>query len=208
MKPRVAIFGAGFLGTHIAIEVIPLVSSILIVDREDIEPENYENSIYPAGLIGHSKAKALASLLTILTRKPTAVYKKDVNTVDDLDKIYDRHPFDIGILTFDNIYSRNLVLHWANARKIDLLSAGVTQNQAVVLWREQLAPATEKEAEIIEKSARQVRDICTRLEFRPMGALVASLVFISLYKYTLTGKKTGYIAHINNGIKAYEVTCE
>ena len=149
-------------------------------------------------MVGKKKVFALGSLLSILSGRSIILYNKYIKDVEDLEKLYSMTPWDIGIVTFDNVKARRIALDFSIKRDIPTLFAGVSLNYAYVDWERNIKlPQSDEE---IEDEIRRIRDICTRLEFRPLGSLVASLVMVSIVEYITSGRRISHIASIERGI--------
>lgn len=196
----VGFFGAGFLGSWIAIQLLPLFDEFLVVDGDRVEMDNYDNALFLRSQEGRSKSVALGSLLRMMTPKPVHVWQKRIESHDDLDVIARKFDIDLGILTFDNLDSRIMVHDWAIKRGIELLEVGVTENYGLALWKEQIQhPRTEEEKRIVEERVRAVRDVCTRVQFRPLGAIMAGIVGMIVQRWLDSKEKVGFTVSITDG---------
>ena len=97
-KITVVFFGCGFLASHILPNILPFCKKIIFIDKENIEPENYENSLYPKGFVNRRKVSALSTLTQLLTSIPTMPIHKEIKTKEDLNV-----DADFAFVTFDNI---------------------------------------------------------------------------------------------------------
>ncbi len=193
---KVLLFGAGFLGSHIVLDLIPFVDEFIVVDRELVQPENYDNSLYPIGFIGKYKTLALASLLRILTRKRIILYNKNIVCRDDLLRIIKLYKPDLIIVSVDNVDARKLAKEVVVENNIPCLFVGVTENHVYIDWDKHVIIPSDRES--VEEAIHRVRDVCTRVDFRPLAGLVQGLVAIAIKTYIDTRRKNAYIASIDN----------
>ena len=199
-RPTSLFLGAGFLTSHLLPQITPLVGRIVLVDRERVEKGNYDNSILPKGYSNRRKVSALAALSQILSSVPVVTIHSNVNDVDRLLKIHEDHQPDIAFVTFDNVPSRKVAREYALRTETPAIFLGVTENYAYVDWADGVVlPETDEEEREVEEAMRRIRDVCTRLEFRPLGSLAASLAFHTFTAWLWNGRRIAMMASVEEG---------
>jgi hypothetical protein len=202
MQLNILFCGCGFLATNIVQQVIPHARSIILVDREKIEKDNYNNSIFPKNLIGKRKVSALSNLLQVLTSKQVTPYHKNIQDVSELNHVQERFNVDFTFVTFDNVEARKIAQKSANELNIPTLFVGVTEGFIYIDWAENLVlPETDDEISRIEEEYKRVRDVCTRLEFRPLGAIAGSIAYNTFVNYIKHKEKHMYHVSVRDKIK-------
>ena len=160
---------------------------------------NYDNHIIPRGYVGRRKVTALASLVQILCPVKVVPIHMNVKRKEQLAEIASKYNVDLTICTFDNIESRVLVRDWALESKIPTLFIGVTQNHVYIDWAEYIMlPETDEERRRVEDEMRRIRDVCSRIEFRPLGSLAASLAYLAVVKFIKDEVKIRYVVSIED----------
>ena len=208
-KFNILFAGCGFLGTHIAMFVIPHADHMVFLDRERIEKGNYDNAIFPKNYTGRRKVMALASLIQLISTSRTTPIHINIQTREELAEICDNNDINFIFVTFDNIEARLLVRDYALESGIPTLFAGVTESFGYIDWANYLVlPETPEEIESIKEYVKQIRDVCTRLEFRPLGAETASKAYHAFIRYTEHGEKHQYQISIKDTIQHTHVRRE
>ncbi len=186
---KVVMFGCGFLSSHILPHILPFVDSLVLVDKDRIEKENYENGLFLKDYIGKFKTTNLSMLTRLLSHIPIEVHQKTIRNPKDFDDLKNA---DLGIVTFDNPLARKLV---KDNIPYPCLNVGVTENYFLVNWLENVD--IDCSDSIIEHMA-QVRDVCERKEFRSLGMLASSFAVHTFYLFVSTGIKYSYYTGLNN----------
>ena len=191
--------GCGFLASNFLPFILPHTSQIILIDRERIEPVNYDNHIIPKGYEGRRKVTALASLIQVLSNVPVIPIHMNVKTAGQLIELHEQLKPDIAVCTFDNILSRIIAQQYALETGTPMLFIGVTENYIYVDWDEHVVlPSPDDEG--VQEEVRRIRDICSRLEFRGLGAIAAGLAYYSFRKWLENGSKVAVIASTKDGI--------
>jgi len=187
--------GCGFLTSHYILDLLPHLDRVILLDRERLEKENLDNYIAPVGSIGKRKVAVLASFLQILSPIPVTVINQNVKTVEDLKRLHRIFEPDIVFLSFDNLESRILVKDYVMEMEVPAINVGVTENYVMVDWVDRIRwPEDPAEIERVKREISAVRKVCSRLEFRGLGALSSALVYYVFRHFLDTGNQIGYIA--------------
>ncbi|MFX0095220.1 MAG: ThiF family adenylyltransferase [Candidatus Hodarchaeota archaeon] len=191
-KVKILLLGCGFLASHIVPAILPYCSQITLVDYDRVEPENYENALYLKGQTQKFKVRALANTIQVLSSIPVNPIHKFIKKVSDIPP-----GSDIAIVTFDNIKARRIAANLP----IPALGVGVTENYAIVEWIDQYPlPNSEEDIAKVEQEMLRIRDVCSRLEFRSLGSLIAAYTFHVFRIWLETSKKQSYQVSIQNGL--------
>lgn len=195
-KRNFGFFGCGFLATHIIPTILPFAETITLIDKDRIEGGNYDNAIFPKALNNTRKVTAVSNLVQILSSTPTYPIYKHVGSIEDIPS-----QIDFGIISFDNIPSRQLGLTYLETKNIPGLNVGMTENYGIVDWAEftELPRSVEEIAEIEARMA-EIADVCERIEFRTLGALMGAYTSQVIYDYLENDTKKGYILNIRDGV--------
>ena len=81
--------------------------------------------------------------------------------------------------------------------KTPTLFVGVTANHVYIDWAENIALPDGEELVKVEQELREIRDVCTRIQFRGLGLLATTLAYYAFIKWLWEKEKTAYLAHIN-----------
>jgi len=178
---KVMILGCGFLSSHIAPYLTPHVDQFILVDREKIEHVNYDNYIIPKYQKGRRKVTAFASLLQILSEcRTTPIHMSIKDETDVMNLISDFGP-DLVIVGFDNIRSRIAARNALARAGIPAIHIGVNENYIYIDWNESVSlPDTEERIKHAEADMARVRKVCSRLEFRGLGAFASAAAYHSI----------------------------
>jgi hypothetical protein len=188
-KKTVLVAGVGFLATHLVPHLLPHANLVLL-DRDSVEQGNYDNAIFPKHYIGRWKVSAVASLVQLLSATRTAVVHKNVKTVEQLQLICTEHNVEFMVVTFDNPEARLIARDCAITYNIPTLFIGVTEGFIYIDWAESVVlPETPEELEVVKAEIARVHDVCTRLEFRPLGALAAGYAYYAFTQWLTTGER-------------------
>lgn len=197
-KVRALFLGCGFLGSNLVPQVLPHLSSLVLVDRDEVELGNYDNHLIPKGYEGRKKVMALASLVSLLSEVPVFPVHMNVQKMEQLMDLQSKFNPDIVICSFDNVESRALVKEYSSRSGIPTLFLGVTENYIYIDWGENLVlPRGD-----ISSVLRGVRDVCSRLDFRALGSLASALAYYSFREWLMNDSEISFIAHISeDGIR-------
>ncbi len=191
-KYDVLFLGCGFLATHILPCILSFCKKLILVDKERVEKVNYDNALYLKGFVNRRKVSALGNLAQLLSSVPMIPIHKELRNEQDLK---DLPLADFAFITFDNIKARQL----AQKLTIPALQVGVTENYAVVEWNSHvMLPTTSDEMARVEAEMRQIRDACSRIEFRTLGAMAASLASHAFYVWCQERKKMAFYLTIQD----------
>jgi hypothetical protein len=201
---RVMVLGCGFLASHYLPHLLPHSSHIVLIDRERVEKYNYDNHIIPKGYEGRRKVTAQAALLQLLSSIPVTPIHLSIKRMKQLEVLAKEHRPDIAFVSFDNIESRVLARDWAIKSKVPTLFIGVTEDHIYVDWAESvvLPQADDKRVKAV---LERIRDVCSRLEFRGLGALAAGVTYTSFVRWLRNGEKVGYMISVTDRISLAEL---
>ncbi len=201
-KVKIMFLGCGFLVTHIIPHVLPFSSHLILVDREKIEKNNYDNSIFPKNYVGKRKVTALASLVQVLSSVPVTPIHLNISKPEQLLEIHVKYKPDFVFVTFDNIKSRIIAKEYA-LNTVPALFVGVTENYVYIDWGKNVVlPKGPKEIEEVEKELERIRDVCTRLEFRGLGAVAAAYSYIAFSRWVENREKYAFMISIRENINS------
>jgi len=189
--------GCGFLASHLIPHILPFADHIILVDKERVERANYENAILPKAYVGKRKVSATATLIQILSSTKTTLHHTEIKNTDQLLKLHEKHKPDFCFVTFDNIKARKIAKEYATKTKTPTLFVGVTANHVYIDWAENIALPDGEELVKVEQELREIRDVCTRIQFRGLGLLATTLAYYAFIKWLWEKEKTAYLAHIN-----------
>lgn len=195
-KVSVLFFGLGFLFSHTLPSIVPYLRRAVLVDREFVEPANYDNAFIPKGFVNRRKTSAALALLSLFSDAEAVVYHKEVATPEDLLGIAREHGVDLVYATVDNIPARKVAR--AVAGEVPVLMAGVTEGFGYVDWADRAT--VPEETEEIRRSIERVRDACTRIEFRPLGAVIGALAGTAIVTWVSNGRRVGYYVWERGGV--------
>lgn len=194
--------GCGFLATHLIANVIPHAEEIILVDRERIESVNYDNSIYLKNQGNKRKVTSVATYLQLLTNVTVVPHHENLKNEDDLLKIKESFHPDIAICTFDNLEARALITMFHNDLDCPILYIGVTENFIYIDWDKLVLPYVGTEWNAVKEEMKRVRDVCTRLEFRPLGLFASAFAYKSIVEWMNSGKKMGWMVSVKEKVEA------
>jgi hypothetical protein len=201
---KVLLLGCGFLASNFLPFILPHASHVILLDRERIEPINYDNHVIPKGYEGRRKVTALASLIQVLSNVPVTPIHMNVKTAGQLIELHNQLRPDIAICTFDNIMARIIAQQYALETKTPTLFIGVTEDYIYVDWDEYVVLPSPNDERVGEE-LRRVRDVCSRIEFRGLGALAAGLAYFSFRKWLEDESKIAFIASTKDGVSIKEL---
>ncbi len=195
---RLMFLGCGFLASNLIPFILPHASQIILIDRERVETANYDNYILPKGYEGKRKVTALAALIQILSNVPVTPIHTNVKTVEQLVELHRQLKPDIAICTFDNVTARIIAQRYALETNTPTLFIGVTEDYVYIDWDEYVVlPSSSNE---IAEETRRIRDICSRLEFRGLGAIASGFAYYSFRRWLERGEKVAFIVSTKDGI--------
>jgi len=198
-KLNILFFGCGFIASHLIPFLTPFMNKAVLVDRERLESVNYDNGIYPKGYVGRRKVSALMALLNVLSDLTVVPIHRDISRADELLEIIKSNSVDLMVVSVDNLEARHIALKATADAGIDAVFIGVTEDFGYIDWGDRVYLPSLEEKEDIEEILKGVRDVCTRIEFRPLGALSASLAFTAIFNYILHRSRTAYIFWHSSG---------
>ena len=195
---RLMFLGCGFLASNLIPFILPHASQIILIDRERVETANYDNYVLPKGYEGKRKVTALAALIQILSNVPVTPIHTNVKTVEQLVELHRQLKPDIAICTFDNVTARIIAQRYALETNTPTLFIGVTEDYVYIDWDEYVVlPSSSNE---IAEETRRIRDICSRLEFRGLGAIASGFAYYSFRRWLERGEKVAFIVSTKDGI--------
>lgn len=199
---KVIVFGCGFLTSHLLPQIAPFVEQYILIDREKVEQVNYENYLLPRDHIGKRKVTAFMSLLQALTPASVSPVHMDIKSVAHIEEVCNQFEPDIGILGFDNIPARVLVRDYSKKSGLPVLSLAVSEDFIHVDWVECIPyPPEGPEMDRAVLAMKKIRDVCTRIEFRGLGTLAASLGYQAFVEWKDHKKKLAYMGSTKQGPK-------
>jgi len=195
---RLMFLGCGFLASNLIPFILPHASQIILIDRERVEASNYDNYILPKGYEGKRKVTALATLIQILSNVPVTPIHTNVKAVEQLIELHRQLKPDIAICTFDNVTARIIAQRYALETNTPTLFIGVTEDYVYIDWDEYVVlPLSSNE---IAEETRRVRDVCSRLEFRCLGAIASGFAYYSFRRWLEGGEKFAFIVSTKDGV--------
>lgn len=194
-KKTLLVLGCGFLTSHLIPQITPFVDHFILIDREKIEKVNYDNYLLPKGYESRRKVTAFTVMINMISYSAVSPIHENVRNIAQLERINAEFKPDIAIVGFDNVRGRIIARDFAVQSKIPTLSTSVTENYVHVNWIDRIPfPSSEAEILAVEEAMSKIRDVCTRIEFRMLGTLAASLAYSAFTKYVETGEKVAYTA--------------
>jgi hypothetical protein len=190
-KPSIAIYGCGFLASHLIPNLLPFAERLILIDRERLELENYQNGIFLKNQINRFKTSNLGTITQLFSSVPVSFYQKDIKTPEQIKEI----KADLAIITFDNPESRKLLQEHLD---IPGLNIGVTDKYAAIDWLENMPEIDDSDK--VKESMQNIGDICSREELRWLGVMASSYAFLSFYLYYKYKEKISYYLTVGNGI--------
>jgi len=196
MQDRVTgiMMGCGFLASHLLSFITPLIDHLVFVDMEKIDQVNYDNYIILKNYSNKKKVtafSALAQMISPIATTPVHTRVRDTNHYMEL--IGQFNP-DIVFVSFDNVRSRIIARDCAQMKGVQTIFMGATENYCYVDWGESIIlPETEEEIQRAEEQMSKIRDVCSRIEFRGLGAFTASAAYQAFITWRNTGEKLGFM---------------
>jgi len=191
--------GCGFLASHLIPHVLPFSEHLILVDRERVERENYENSILPKGYVNRRKVTALASLVQVLSSTKVTLIHTNVRKVEQLLEMHEKMKPEFCFVTFDNFEGRAIAREYALKVGVPTIFVGVTEGHAYVDWAENVVLPEGDEVKRVREEMRRVRDVCSRIEFRGLGFLASSLAFHSFTSWFWGRKRLSFMVRVGEG---------
>jgi hypothetical protein len=189
--------GCGFLASNLIPFILPHASQIILIDRERVETANYDNYILPKGYEGRRKVTALATLIQILSNVSVTPIHMNVKAVEQLIDLHRQLKPDIAICTFDNATARIIAQRYALETNTPTLFIGVTEDYIYIDWDEHVVLPSPSE---IEEEIRRIRDICSRIEFRGLGAIASGFAYYSFKAWLEKREKVAFIISTKDGV--------
>ena len=200
---NILFMGCGFLTSHLFPHIVVHAKHLIFVDREKIEKVNYDNSIFPKNFVSKRKVTALASLTQLISSVKTTPIHVNIKNTDQISEICDKYSVDFIFVTFDNIQSRLLVRDFAIKSNIPALFMGVTESFIYIDWSQNLViPDTKEKIKKAMEEIERIRDVCTRLEFRSLGAIAAGFAYHSFYRWLTNNEMHMYNISVKNIINS------
>jgi len=185
------LLGCGFLTSNLIPFILPHASQIILIDRERVEATNYDNHILPKGYEGKRKVTALTAFIQMLSNVPVTPIHMNIKAVEQLIELHQQLKSDMAICTFDNVAARIIVQLYALETNTPTLFIGVAEDYIYIDWDEHVILPLPNE---VEDEIRRIRDICSRLEFRGLGAIASGLAYYSFRRWLEKGEKVAFIA--------------
>jgi len=196
---KVGIVGTGFLSSHLVADLVPHTDHFVLIDREKIGTENYENYILPRDYVGKRKVTAFMAMLQFFSPLIITPIHLNIKNVAQLEEHLDGP--DIIIIGLDNVRSRIIAHDYAVKNNIPAIFMGVTEDYASAKWTEGMTlPQSEPEIKRIEDAMAAVGDVCTRIEFRGIGMWAAALAYRAFYEWKETGRKLSWTAALGDKV--------
>jgi len=196
-RVKLIFLGCGFLASNFIPFVLPHASQIILIDRERVETANYDNYILPKGYEGKRKVTALATLIQILSNVPVTPIHMNVRMVEQLIELHRQLKPDVAICTFDNVTARIIARQYALEMNTPTLFIGVTEDYIYIDWDGYVVLPSPDE---VEDEMKRIRDICSRLEFRGLGAIASGFAYYSFRRWLERGEKVSFIVSTKDGI--------
>ncbi|MHA1341443.1 MAG: ThiF family adenylyltransferase [Promethearchaeota archaeon] len=196
-KLRIMFLGCGFLTSHLIPQIIPFVNHFILVDFDRLEMANYENSLFPKFKYETRsyKVSALASLIEILSSAPVTPIATKITKMEQLMELKDKFEPEFVFVTFDNLESRLIAQKFCLEANIPSLFIGVTEDYIYIDWHESLVVPIDKETiERVNREVEQIHDVCSRINFRGLGALASALAYDAFFRWLTENKRVAYIA--------------
>ena len=194
---KLMFLGCGFLASNLIPFILPHASQIILIDRERVETANYDNYILPKGYEGRRKVTALATLIQILSNVSVTPIHMNVKAVEQLIDLHRQLKPDIAICTFDNATARIIAQRYALETNTPTLFIGVTEDYIYIDWDEHVVLPSPSE---IEEEIRRIRDICSRIEFRGLGAIASGFAYYSFKAWLEKREKVAFIISTKDGV--------
>ncbi len=194
---KLMFLGCGFLASNLIPFILPHASQIILIDRERVETANYDNYILPKGYEGRRKVTALATLIQILSNVSVTPIHMNVKAVEQLIDLHRQLKPDIAICTFDNATARIIAQRYALETNTPTLFIGVAEDYIYIDWDEHVVLPSPSE---IEEEIRRIRDICSRIEFRGLGAIASGFAYYSFKAWLEKREKVAFIISTKDGV--------
>ncbi|MEL6180391.1 MAG: ThiF family adenylyltransferase [Myxococcota bacterium] len=186
MTTRIALIGAGALGSHVALLTRNLDVVLKAVDFDRIEQKNTLSQFHTRMSLGHNKAKALKQTMMGLfgTRIEAVPHRLTVDNVDAL-----LSDSDLILDCLDNGASRRIVQTWARAHNTPCLHGALAPDGTYgrIVWDEHFA---------IDDEPQHAQATCEDGEHLPFIVLVAAVMAQSVQTFlTRDGLKQSFHLH-------------
>ncbi len=192
-KLNILIGGCRFIGSNLIFHLIPHSKHIIFLDRERVEKENYDNSIFPKNYVGRRKVTALVSLTQLISSIQTTPIHLDVKDVSQLESIIEKQQVDFMFISFDNIEARAIAKESAINSNIPTLFIGVPEGYIYIDWESHLLLSNSPiDIKKMKNELRKIRDVCTKLEFRPLGAIASGYAYHCFTRWINNKEKIMY----------------
>jgi len=147
-KVRVAICGAGALGSNLAVSLVRQgLVGLTIIDRDRVEPHNVGTQVYSLDDTGGLKAEILRNLIYREVGEDVSAHGREL-TVRNVAKLLTGH--DLIVDAFDNANSRKIVAEFASAGDVACLHLGVNDQYGEIRWNENYVVPSDAGADICD----------------------------------------------------------
>lgn len=179
---RVAVVGAGALGSHLVLLVRNLGATIRVIDFDRVEQKNVLSQFHGRPSVGKPKALALAQAMSFMygTRIETNTNRL---TTDNVESLIGGH--DLVVDCLDNGASRKVVQDFVRARGVPCLHGALAADGGFgrSVWDEQF---------VIDFEPGAGAPTCEDGEHLPFVALTASYMARSVQEFARSGRKVGF----------------
>lgn len=175
-KVRLAICGAGALGSNLAVSLVRQgLTGLTIIDRDRVEPHNVGTQVYSLDDSGGLKAEILRNLIYREVGEDVIAIPRELDS-RNVAKLLKGH--DLIVDSFDNSASRAAVADFASATGVACLHLGVNDQYGEIRWNENyIVPSDVGE------------DVCDYPLARNLILLVTSLAGEVIVRFILEGKR-------------------
>src|SRR5262249_48453067 len=133
-KVRLAICGAGALGSNLAVSLVRQgLITLTVIDRDRVEPHNVGTQVYSLDDTGGLKAEILRNLIYREAGEDVTVHARELDA-GNVSKLLKGH--DLIVDAFDNSASRRTVAEFASKAGIACLHLGVNDQYGEIRWNE------------------------------------------------------------------------
>lgn len=175
-EPRVAICGAGALGSHLADNLARQgFRNLLVIDRDRVEEHNVNTQIYGVSDVGAWKVDVLRNRLFRSVEVEIDVAPKELVERNARSLLKGA---DVVLDTFDNSDSRRLVQEYCRKANVTCLHVGLFADYCEVVWDRQYRVPNDVEG-----------DVCEYPLARNLVLLAVALASETLIRYLLTGEE-------------------
>lgn len=175
---KIAIFGCGALGSHIALNLARPKLEYYLIDDDSVENDNVYTTAFNLGQVGMRKVEALSNMLfDLLPESEGNVWTYGKEFLADG---YEIEPVDLMVDCFDNGKSRNAVALYGQKTNTPLVHVGLTEERTGVIgW---------KEFPIVADSPRgEENAVCTNQLGQTIIQLTSALAAGAIRQFLLDG---------------------